>query len=386
MVFPFGRAAQNDPPPPANPPIPNGATNTAGPPPRYATVVRKVYPYSLRPIVIFISIVGFIYGLALGVESIRDMNNDKETTKMKIFDLIIGIMFLVIALIELFCIAVAAMQSLPLARILLVAVPVGVLVNFGAQILAIVVHFSLKSDLIAQCVYDETGATYSDRFGTTGNITETQAQSVCDSSWSRGTWGVFAWLIITACLSVLFASTMMSYYHQLRDPSSVRERTPRGMQNQNQAFPMQPGYYPPPPANGQQPWMVPPYPGPPANAPPPPGPGYEKSDYQPDAPWAQAEYDAPHGAPPGNSTSGGFGVSANRAEDEAWERAQASGVTAHLTGHGAGRPRDVEQEARGYTIRNEEEDEAWERARNEGVTAHLTGAGTSRPGRGDGVV
>lgn len=52
----------------------NDHDNT-GPPPRYTAVVRKVYPYSLRPVVIFLSLIGFIYGLALGINSIRDRNN-----------------------------------------------------------------------------------------------------------------------------------------------------------------------------------------------------------------------------------------------------------------------------------------------------------------------
>ena len=70
----------------------------------------------------------------------------------------------------------------------------------------------------------------------------------------------------------------------------------------------------------------------------------------------------------------------NREEEEAWERARNSGVTAHLTGQaspppsGSQRVRD-ETNTQGFVVPNSEEDEAWERARMEGPTAHLTGNG-----------
>lgn len=135
------------------------------------------------------------------------------------------------------------------------------------------------------------------------------------------------------------------------------------------------GYRPPPPADGQQAWMVPPYPGPPnyANNPPPPQ-GWDKSDYHPDAEWAQADYASP--------SSRERDIGDNREEEEAWERARSQGVTAHLTGHAPLRAReDVERDS-GYVIPNAEEDQAWEEARNQGVTAHLTGAATRREREG----
>ena len=142
---------------------------------------------------------------------------------------------------------------------------------------------------------------------------------------------------------------------------------------------MQPGYYGAPPS-GQQSWMVPPYPGNPAAQPPP---NFEKSDYHPEAEWAQVEpltYAPPTGPPPRNPFVDGSGsnITSNRAEDEAWERAKSGGVTAHLTGH-ASPPRFEDSHA--YTIPNSEEDEAWDVARTEGVTAHFTGGGRLVAGR-----
>ncbi|ORY20382.1 hypothetical protein BCR39DRAFT_84370 [Naematelia encephala] len=176
------------------------------------------------------------------------------------------------------------------------------------------------------------------------------------------------------CVQFLFAGVALSFYRQLLDPSLVRSRA-----SQPQAFAMQPGSYYPPPTQDQS-WMVPPYPGPPGNAPPPPT--FEKSDYQPDAEWAQAEYAPPPGAPPGSR--GGVGEpSGLRAQEEAWLNAQRTGPTAHLTGHGPGPREEDEDEDVGFVVPNPEEDEAWERARQGGVTAHLTGQTKGRRGSGE---
>lgn len=184
----------------------------------------------------------------------------------------------------------------------------------------------------------------------------------------------------------------LSYYHQLKAPAPVA----------NQNIPLQ-NYAnnPPPPgnywgaqqdSNNQQPWMVPPYPGPPAGST--PG-AYEKGEFQPVAEWANSnpQYSAPPGPPPQQSQGGFGGFGGGRSEDreraqhaeeeEAWERAQSQGVTAHLTGH-APELRNNNRESgdtSGYVITNQEEDEAWERSRREGVTAHLTGQqGTRKEG------
>lgn len=172
----------------------------------------------------------------------------------------------------------------------------------------------------------------------------------------------------------------VQYARQLADPSLVRSRFGNnnngnnGQYGQNQAYPMQPqgpGFYPPPPLQHQDSnsWMVPPYPGPPQGQGV-EGAGYNKSDYQPEAAWASA------------GTGGPAGGGAHREEEEAWERARMTGVTAHLTGQaspppstsGPGQVRSPDN-TRGFVIPNNEEDEAWERARNEGPTAHLTGNG-----------
>lgn len=163
----------------------------------------------------------------------------------------------------------------------------------------------------------------------------------------------------------------MQYARQLANPSLVRTR---GQMNNNQAYPMQPqqgGFYPPPPLQHQDSnsWMVPPYPGPPTDQNQQQR-GYDKSDYHPQAEWANE----------GSSQN-----QDHREEEEAWERARTTGVTAHLTGQASPPPsgrsmlRD-ENNSQGFLIPNNEEDEAWERARTQGPTAHLTGNGQPKMG------
>jgi len=297
---------------------------------------------------------------------------------MKALDLATGILYIVVALIEVLSVVIALRQSIRLARMFYVLAPLGVIVTIAVQVIAVVIHFVAKGNLVHRCIFDTRGQATTDDAGNASTINIEQASNICFATWSRATSTVIIWLIIALVVSLLFASIALSYYRQLLDPNSVRRRN-TVPQQQQQAFQMQAGIYPPPPDNRQS-WMVPPYPGS-ANTPPP---NFEKSDYQPEAEWANVEpiaYAPPSGPPPRNAftdvSGSGPNVAPNRAEDEAWERARSEGVTAHLTGHAP--PPAVESQ--GYVIGNPEEDEAWERARTEGVTAHLTGADIGGHGR-----
>jgi hypothetical protein len=100
-------------------------------PPPYTRVIRRVYPYSLRPLVIGISIFGLIWGAAVGVSNIQDVGDEggksviyvmtsifptpltaKEipcpaTKKINAFSVVLAIMYFVIAGVGLFAMSVA---------------------------------------------------------------------------------------------------------------------------------------------------------------------------------------------------------------------------------------------------------------------------------------
>ena len=145
------------------------------------------------------------------------------------------------------------------------------------------------------------------------------AEALCTTSWSQNTWTVFAWLVVVLIVAVVFGGVTLGFYRQVRDPSLVRRNFGR---NAPQNIPLEQ-------PQGQQGWMVPPYPGPPQGA----RPQFEKNEYQPEAEWANESLGP--AAQGENPFETGGSTSVHRAEDEAWERARTGGVTAHLTGHAA---------------------------------------------------
>lgn len=213
---------------------------------------------------------------------------------------------------------------------------------------------------------------------------------VCKSAWNRRSWASIIWLIAVICFAVrplpnairftwlirvprqiLFLSIAMSYYRQLLDPSTVRERVARYTEG---AFQLQPqGPYAP--QNGYaQPYGDAPRYAPPSGPPPPMG------GYVPPYPGPPAEGSpfAPRGDDATKASNGEF---SHDAQERAWADAQANGptVNAGFTGHAQRR----EEQGGGYDVgHNEEEEEAWARARETGVTAHLTGGGDGRQGGG----
>ncbi|ORX41009.1 hypothetical protein BD324DRAFT_612870 [Kockovaella imperatae] len=346
-----------------------------GAPPRYQAVMSKLYPHSMRPVLMVTAGLGTAWAVISGVSAIRDMGGNGETGKMKAFDLILGIMYFVVTGLELFGFFVGFTAKIRLAKILAVLAPVAAAIAVGTQIVSIASHYINKSGLISQCVNSTVGDIVTDGFGDQvgGPIDQAQAEQICGDTWSHSTWAVFGWLVFVVLVSAAFAAIAITYYRQLANPSSMRPQN-----SQPQEFAMQP----PPPGRTysgqgqQQPWMVPPYPGPP-----PEGTPFEKSDYQPSASWANGDqnymYAPPSGSPPGGSQSRDMeGRDSSEglvhdAQEEAWQRAQTTGVTAHLTGHASNsKGRDDEE---GYTVTNRAEDDAWENARTQGVTAHFTG-------------
>lgn len=87
------------------PPPPSGA------PPAYTTLVSRVYPYALRGPLIGTSFLGAIYGLVGGIEFLQDLNDEGETGKMKTFDVVIAILFLVFCGVELGIMLIAILVS-----------------------------------------------------------------------------------------------------------------------------------------------------------------------------------------------------------------------------------------------------------------------------------
>lgn len=336
-------------------------------------MVKKVYPYNLRPVFLVTSLVGFIWSVVIGVEGIQDLG-DWTNAKIKAIELVLAIMAFVVAGIEVSAFVIGCMNKVRLAKLLVWLAPVGLVVASVRELIVVIVHFVLKSTILDQCVVNESGDSIDDdENGVT--YSAAQALDVCTSAYNRQSWSSIVWLIAVVCFSVLFTSVAMSYYRQLLDPSSVRQRVARYTEG---AFQLQPqGAYAGGPAQGyQQPYGQPHY----GYAPPDGPPGGYVPPY-PGPPDANSPF-APRNDDDTKASTGEFSL---EAQEQAWRDATANGPTANVgyvppagppPGQGAGQ--------RGYDVgHNDEEEEAWARAREGGVTAHLTGGNdTLRQGGG----
>jgi len=210
----FGRS-QTRPPPPS------------GQPPRY--VFARYFRANLRPVIIGIGIAATIYALLWGGSSFSNISSDKSQNLSQLvpFDIALGTIYLVVALIELYGIWSAIRQSLPLVRIYAILSLLAAAMVFGAEIVRLVVHFKFKNDMITQCIQAaQTGdGERNNDFGLFGNhrahdLSSDEATDFCNDAWSHNTFSDIAWLILSLICSLVFSSLAFSYYRQLLDPAS----------------------------------------------------------------------------------------------------------------------------------------------------------------------
>lgn len=120
-----------------------------------------------------------------------------ETSLMKVFDVITGIIYLVVAFIELWGFVAALMNNARLVRIYAFASVLSIVFAAVGGILEIVAHFVLKKVNQAKCIVDWTGdvTTSTGWFGTVETtFTEADAATYCQKLFSRNTWYYIIWL------------------------------------------------------------------------------------------------------------------------------------------------------------------------------------------------
>ncbi|EPQ27443.1 uncharacterized protein PFL1_04981 [Pseudozyma flocculosa PF-1] len=289
--------ARHDPPDTAYLPSYTPRTREAppsGPPPAYAAVLGKVYPYTLRPVILFTTFVTFLYLLLISISQFKDAAGFEVSGKLMLFYIIQGSLLLLVALVEVLGFVAAFRSNLKLATVYSrIALPSYILV-VAAQILAVVSHYTCKRDFINACTAQNTGKRVSsgDSFWwnsstTSYTLSGPEAESYCQDQWnSESTWTI-VWLVVVLIVGVPFVMFSFAFARQLRDPASVRVRVQPvwnwGRNNHQQApssqyaqGPYDPqaqsyamGAYPPPPAG--------PYARPPG---PPPPDGNDLPDYQ----------------------------------------------------------------------------------------------------------
>ncbi|UZJ56339.1 hypothetical protein CBS101457_005659 [Exobasidium rhododendri] len=251
-----------------------------GPAPMYVRTISRLFPYSLRPVLLVSCIISLVYLVLLGGNDFRSAGTDGTTGKLKILDIVQGILFIVAGLVEVFGFYAVYSQRLPLAKSYSYLSLFAFAAVIASEILGIIVTFALKTDVINACTVRYTGSVDDDGsiFGNSSSddapLSSADAASYCQSLWnSDRTWDI-VWLIVSLCLGALFVMFSFAYVRQILDPSSVRVRINRFQQsNRPQAQGMSGPYDPeaaftyPPQSGGGNPAYAPP------NGPPPSGPG-----------------------------------------------------------------------------------------------------------------
>ncbi|KZT43352.1 hypothetical protein SISSUDRAFT_686606 [Sistotremastrum suecicum HHB10207 ss-3] len=223
-----------------------------GHPPPYAFVTR-VYQKSLRPVVLAMGFAAWLWTLLWAISNFQDISGDRSHNlpKFVVFDIVLGALYISVTAMETFGIAAVYLQNLALVRLYVGMSLLAAFIVSGAELLNIVLHFTLKDTLINECTQAATNETISFNFGFFGGhtsevLTPDEAKQWCNNAWSHDTFSDFAWFLVGTILGLLFASTVYSYYHQLLDPTSVASRLPRATEDVNlNTFPSN-SYAPPP--------------------------------------------------------------------------------------------------------------------------------------------
>lgn len=149
-------------------------------------------------------------------------------------------------------------RRLKLVRIYFLSTALAALVVTAAEVLRVVFHFVDKGAIIQSCVNQQLALNSDPNYQP---ITQTQAESLCTSSWNNSTWIDILLLIITAIVAFIFASLAAAYYHQLLNPATLRTQTAAP----SSAYTVPLGPYPPYPQSAD-PYGVPAYSAPPPSS------------------------------------------------------------------------------------------------------------------------
>ncbi|CAE6435015.1 unnamed protein product [Rhizoctonia solani] len=209
----------------------------AGPPPRY-NFIQRAYRYNLRPVALTCSVLAWIWTLLWAIRSFQAVAGDRASfSRIVAFDITLGVLYTVACLIETLGLFAMFRQHAKLVGLYSWASVGAVIIVLVAEVIRIILHFTLKGSLIDECTRENTGDIVVERGGfwdpTTASIlTEAQARQWCNNAWSRGSFSDFAWFIVSALLGTMFVSVNFAYWRQLLDPTSVVSRYPRAPSEQ----------------------------------------------------------------------------------------------------------------------------------------------------------
>ncbi|KAF8731537.1 hypothetical protein AX14_004737 [Amanita brunnescens Koide BX004] len=164
------------------------------------------------------------------------------------FSLVLGAIYMGIFGIELYGLLSSLANRISLVRIYAYLSVIAALATVAAGLLDIVVHFTLKQQIISICAQLVNGdeLVYYGFFGPIYHtlIQGQEATQYCTDSWNHDSWATIIVFLITAFLAVIFSSIAFGYLHQLADPTSTLNsaRAPSS-QIRSEGYP---SYYNPP--------------------------------------------------------------------------------------------------------------------------------------------
>jgi hypothetical protein len=211
------------------------------------------------------------------------------------FSLVLGILYITVFAFEVFGLAAAITQRHQLVRVYAMLSFAIVLIAAAGGLLTIVVHFTMKNNIISECTDLVQGSElvfYP--FGFLGPVGHTvidsqDAQNWCSSEWDHDSWATIVQLLIVIFLTLMFSVTTYAWHRQLLDPTSAANVVRAPIRGPASAFPSHynPAYnasvpslgYQYGPSYGQQTYAPPPGPPPAKNGADSKPPGYGAPTY-----------------------------------------------------------------------------------------------------------
>ncbi|KAG8755103.1 hypothetical protein FRC14_004363 [Serendipita sp. 396] len=149
------------------------------------------------------------------------------------FDIVLGVLYLVIALIEAFGVTAAIMSRLPLVRIYAYLSAFGVVAVVAIEVIRLVLNNVYKKAILDECFKELRGLTLTTTTGSIFNpnttstvLTDGQAKDLCNDWWVKSIWRNVGWLVVALFLGIMFALVNIAYYRQLADPALLRTQAP----------------------------------------------------------------------------------------------------------------------------------------------------------------
>ncbi|KIS69030.1 uncharacterized protein UMAG_03010 [Mycosarcoma maydis] len=268
----------------------------SGPPPAYANVIGKVYPYSLRPVLLVTTFCTVLYLLLVSISNFKDIGHTGNNATMNLFDILTGALLMAVALFEVLGFVGALKANLKLATLYSKLTLPGFALVIACEVLNIAGHYMFKSRIIDDCIARNTGTVASSSgYNWLGqSISSTvmspqDATNYCNSSWRYDSTWQIVWLVVTILFGIPFVMFSFAFVRQLRDPNSVRVR------ESNFGWWQRRHHQQPPSAQYANGYNSAPY-----------DPQSQAQAYSyPPAPYGSGPYSAPAGPPPGAFSTDG---------------------------------------------------------------------------------